>query len=168
MWSKYQGLETKNKKKIVENENPKIKILKMQFWFIPHKPSFSWKLELIGFPKLQSDRKNIENKKSYIYENIFSKNIFRKNMFEGKYFLKIFFEMNIFKNPSIFLTFWNRKKWKIEKIWKFREKKKSDFSGFFFRQIFKKQKNIEGFKNIKYFFEKNIFFRKNIFRKNFS
>ena len=28
----------------------------MKYWFTPIKPSFSWKLEVVRFPKLQSDR----------------------------------------------------------------------------------------------------------------
>ena len=37
----------------------------------PRKPSFSLKLEVKSFPKLQSDQKNIQNIKSYIYVNAF-------------------------------------------------------------------------------------------------
>ena len=68
----------------------------------------------MAVPKLQSDPKNIENKKSYIYENIFPK------IFFGKYFRKIFFE-NIFwdehflKSFNIFLFFeiLKSKNWKL-------------------------------------------------------
>ena len=102
-----------------------IKILKMKFWFIPTKPSFSLKLAVISFPKLQPDRKNIENSKSSIYE-MFFKNIFWDSTFS----IEIFHTKNEHFEKS-----------KISNIENFRSFPifVKDFNGFF---VCEKKKNV--------------------------
>ena len=83
-----------------------IPFLTMKYWFILDKPSFSWKLEVISFPKLQSDRKNIENFWSKIdFKNVDFEN-FRKSWFFDFFDFSIFRkktkEIQLFSDFSIF------------------------------------------------------------------